>query len=183
MKKLVIALLLVVAAFGLYVSRDDMALVDEASSAARDPGPRSGAAGAGAPLTGLTDTELALFNKGKDEFEQEEDVADGLGPTMNLGSCAGCHAQPAVGGTSANKNGNDGTVARFGWKAQNKSLLLFSGEAYNVEMGITNELFQTERDETPGCQFATVPNDVTKTDGTTPLDALGAIEKFAAFAR
>ena len=53
-----------------------------------------------------------------------------------------------------NFNGNDGTAARFGWKAQNKSLLLFSGEAYNVEMGITNELFQTERDETPGCQFA-----------------------------
>src|SRR5438093_5120491 len=49
----------------------------------------------------------------------------------------------------ANNNGNDGTIARFGWKAQNKSLLLFSGEAYNVEMGITNELFQTERDETP----------------------------------
>jgi hypothetical protein len=31
-----------------------------------------------------------------------------------------------------NKNGNDGTIARFGWKAQNKSLLIFSGEAYNV---------------------------------------------------
>jgi CxxC motif-containing protein (DUF1111 family) len=46
-----------------------------------------------------------------------------------------------------NNNGNDGTVARFGWKAQNKSLLVFSGEAYNVEMGITNELFPTERDE------------------------------------
>ena len=36
---------------------------------------------------------------------------------------------------------------RFGWKAQNVSLLLFSGEAYNVEMGITSELFQKERDE------------------------------------
>src|SRR5215470_18899530 len=47
-----------------------------------------------------------------------------------------------------NKNGNDGTFGRFGWKAQNKSLLVFSGEAYNVEMGITNEAFQTERDET-----------------------------------
>ncbi len=42
-----------------------------------------------------------------------------------------------------NRNGNDGTIARFGWKAQNKSLLLFAGEAYNVEMGISNELFQT----------------------------------------
>lgn len=44
-----------------------------------------------------------------------------------------------------NLNGNDGTISRFGWKAQNKSTLLFSGEAYNVEMGITNELFQNER--------------------------------------
>src|SRR5260221_14665199 len=67
-----------------------------------------------------------------------------------------------------NKNGNDGTIARFGWKAQNKSLLLFSGEAYNVEMGITNELFQTERDETPTGQFTTVPNTVTNTTAATP---------------
>jgi CxxC motif-containing protein (DUF1111 family) len=44
-----------------------------------------------------------------------------------------------------NHNGNDGTIARFGWKAQNKSLLLFAGEAYNVEMGITNEIFPNER--------------------------------------
>src|SRR5881397_1922067 len=36
---------------------------------------------------------------------------------------------------STNNNGNDGTIARFGWKAQNQSLLLFSGESYNVEMG------------------------------------------------
>jgi CxxC motif-containing protein (DUF1111 family) len=44
-----------------------------------------------------------------------------------------------------NHNGNDGTISRFGWKAQNKSLHIFSGEAYNVEMGITNELFPNER--------------------------------------
>jgi len=82
-----------------------------------------------------------------------------------------------------NNNGNDGTIARFGWKAQNKSLLLFSGEAYNVEMGISNELFQTERDETASCQFATVPNDVIDTDATTPTEVLSAIEKFAFFMR
>ena len=40
-----------------------------------------------------------------------------------------------------NYSGNDGTIARFGWKAQNKSLMIFAGEAYNVEMGVTNELF------------------------------------------
>ncbi len=44
-----------------------------------------------------------------------------------------------------NRNGNDNTISRFGWKAQNKSLLLFAGEAANVEMGVTNELFQNER--------------------------------------
>ncbi|MBV8348345.1 MAG: hypothetical protein JOZ49_12665, partial [Mycolicibacterium sp.] len=46
---------------------------------------------------------------------------------------------------SPNRSGNDGTITRFGWKAQNKSLLIFAGEAYNVEMGITNELFPNER--------------------------------------
>jgi CxxC motif-containing protein (DUF1111 family) len=44
-----------------------------------------------------------------------------------------------------NHNGNDGTVTRFGWKAQNKSLHIFAGEAYNVEMGISNELFPQDR--------------------------------------
>ena len=36
---------------------------------------------------------------------------------------------------------------------ENKSLLIFSSEAYNVEMGIWNQLFPQERDETPGCLF------------------------------
>jgi CxxC motif-containing protein (DUF1111 family) len=44
-----------------------------------------------------------------------------------------------------NHSGNDGTITRFGWKAQNKSLLMFSGEAANVEMGVTNELFPNEK--------------------------------------
>jgi CxxC motif-containing protein (DUF1111 family) len=83
----------------------------------------------------------------------------------------------------ANHNGNDGTIARFGWKAQNKSLLLFSGEAYNVEQGVTNELFQTERDETPSCQFATVPNSITDTTAPAALDAISDIEKFSFFMR
>ncbi len=44
-----------------------------------------------------------------------------------------------------NHNGNDGTISRFGWKAQNKSLHTFAGEAYNVEMGISNLLFTQDR--------------------------------------
>ena len=49
-----------------------------------------------------------------------------------------------IGGTF-NHNGNDGTISRFGWKAQNKSLHIFAGEAYNVEMGISNLLFPQDR--------------------------------------
>ena len=48
-----------------------------------------------------------------------------------------------------NRSGNDGSITRFGWKAQNKSLTVFTGEAYNVEMGITNELFPKSADILP----------------------------------
>jgi Di-haem oxidoreductase, putative peroxidase len=65
-----------------------------------------------------------------------------------------------------NRSPNDGTIARFGWKAQNKSLVLFSGEAYNVEMGVTNELFPQAVEENPVCNGPRKnhPNDVTRTD-------------------
>jgi len=65
----------------------------------------------------------------------------------------------AIQGGNINRSGNDGTITRFGWKAQNKSLLMFAGEAYNVEMGVSNQLFPQERDETPGCGSFPTPND------------------------
>jgi CxxC motif-containing protein (DUF1111 family) len=271
---------------------------------------RFGPAGAGHPLADLTSIELRFFELGLEDFNEAEDVADGVGPTMNLDGCGGCHSQPAVGGTSpavnpqvafaskdggkdyvppflradgpirearfvrkpdgspdggvhalftitgrtgadgcslrqpdfarelsnnnvifriptpvfgaglieqipdsaimanlasntdqkqsmgirgrpnyirisgaANNNGNDGTISRFGWKAQNQSLLLFSGEAYNVEMGITNELFQSERDQTASCQFATVPNDTQNFEAPDALTGTTAIQNFANFQR
>lgn len=97
--------------------------------------------------------------------------------------------QPFHTNGSENRNGNDGTIARFGWKAQNKSLLIFAGEAYNVEIGISNEVFPTEREEKKECQFHTVPNDTTHPenladpDPKVRLDALSDVEKFAAFMR
>ncbi|HUI84346.1 MAG TPA: di-heme oxidoredictase family protein [Candidatus Binatia bacterium] len=63
-----------------------------------------------------------------------------------------------------NTSANDGTITRFGWKAQNKSLQVFAGEAYNVEIGVTNEMFNSERDQTPGCQFNPTPEDGTNFD-------------------
>jgi hypothetical protein len=44
-----------------------------------------------------------------------------------------------------NRNGNTANIARFGWKAQNASLYMFAGEAYNVEEGVTNDLFPNKR--------------------------------------
>ncbi len=288
--------------------------VPSADFHAKDPGVRGGDPGAGGHLENLTNRQITFFDVGREEFNEEDGPADGLGPRFNFLSCGGCHSQPAIGGTSPevnpqfnvpdefpgndrpsfitlkgpvrearfkfnregsrdggvhalyvitghldagdckitqddfeaevarnnvifriptptfgaglieqipdrailanqqadasaklalgiggraniqpsglqrisgdpNRNGNDGTIARFGWKAQVKSLLLFSGEAYNVEMGITNELFQTERDETPNCQYPTVmvPNDVTDTESEPT--ALSGIENFAFFMR
>ncbi|HLJ47077.1 MAG TPA: di-heme oxidoredictase family protein [Bryobacteraceae bacterium] len=60
-----------------------------------------------------------------------------------------------------NTTGNDGSVTRFGWKAQNKSLLIFGGEAYNVEQGVSNEVFPNERSAVPGCVFNATPEDAT----------------------
>jgi hypothetical protein len=100
MKTVVIALLLALAVIGVFLLSDEIPFLDDSSSAAQDPGARDGAASVGAPLAGLSTTEHAFFIAGKDEFEEDENVADGLGPTMNLGSCSGCHLQPAVGGTS-----------------------------------------------------------------------------------
>jgi len=59
----------------------------------------------------------------------------------------------------ANRNGNDGTITRFGWKAQNKSLAIFAGEAYAVEQGVTNDLFPNAREAGTGCTALGHPED------------------------
>jgi CxxC motif-containing protein (DUF1111 family) len=84
---------------------------------------------------------------------------------------------------SPNISGNDGSITRFGWKAQNKSLVIFSGEAYNVEQGVTNELFPTERDETPSCLFNATPEDQTTLDASQPTEVISDMMKFAFFMR
>jgi len=273
-------------------------------AAMQDPGVRGGVAGAGGPLPGLTVKEGKFFDSGKDEFLEVEAVADGLGPRFNLDSCAGCHSQPAIGGSAPlvnpqiavatkngatntvpsfimgglpvrearfkfvdpptnsirdggvhdlftitgrtdatgcsiaqpdftaaanqnnlifriptpvfgaglietildstiltnkganagakaalgisgheNREGNAGTITRIGWKAQNKSLAIFAGEAYNVEIGVTNELFQNERDETPGCRFNGIPEDQTHFDLTQPQSISAGVMQFEFFMR
>jgi CxxC motif-containing protein (DUF1111 family) len=82
-----------------------------------------------------------------------------------------------------NRSANDGTITRFGWKAQNKSLVIFGGEAYNVEQGVTNEVFPTERDETPGCGFNQTPEDRTDYTASSLLTGMSDVTGFAAFMR
>lgn len=261
------------------------------STGPQDPGVRAGSVNAGQPLSTLTADQLLFFQDGQTRFQNVDTVATGLGPAYNSTSCASCHSQPAVGGSSPstaqypnlgpnpqvaaanaggatntipffitangpvrearfpfvvsnglvtstpdggvhdlytitgrsdavgcnlaqpnfqqaeqlnnlifriptptygaglieniadatilanmrannslkeslgisghpNTSGNDGTITRFGWKAQNKSLLIFTGEAYNVEVGVTNEAFPNERGNPPAsCVFNPTPED------------------------
>lgn len=87
-----------------------------------------------------------------------------------------------------NRSGNDGSITRFGWKAQNKSLVVFAGEAYNVEMGITNELFPNERGYPPnpippGCLVNPTPEDRTIFEAPDATQAPSDVNAFANFMR
>jgi len=103
--------------------------------------------------------------------------------TLQANLAANANQKAALGiAGRLNTAGNDGTVTRFGWKAQNKSLVVFAGEAYNVEQGVSNEVFQNERSAVAGCVFNATPEDHTNIGAggaTTPSD----IVNFAAFMR
>jgi CxxC motif-containing protein (DUF1111 family) len=106
------------------------------------------------------------------------DSANISGPQKTLGITSG----------NFNHSGNDGTITRFGWKAQNKSLMIFAGEAYNVEQGVTNENFPNERDTTQGCVFNGTPEDHTNLErhGNTnspASDFSSDVVNFAGFMR
>ncbi|HEY6843128.1 MAG TPA: di-heme oxidoredictase family protein, partial [Thermoanaerobaculia bacterium] len=86
-----------------------------------------------------------------------------------------------------NHNGNDGTISRFGWKAQNKSLVIFAGEAYNVEQGVSNELFTQERplpgeDQTTGLPAACRPNGTPEDHTNFNTTATGTLSDTIGFA-
>src|SRR5207249_11884726 len=80
---------------------------------ATDPGVRGDPPGAGGPFNDLTFFERLFFDAGLVAFKEVQsvqgedlvpDTEPGLGPRFNLDSCAGCHAQPDVGGTSPFNN-------------------------------------------------------------------------------
>jgi CxxC motif-containing protein (DUF1111 family) len=124
-------------------------------------------------------TVLPIFGDGLIENTADSTLEANLGedtPRKQLNGVSG----------SFNRSGNDGSIMRFGWKAQNKSLLVFAGEAYNVEQGVSNEMFGNERAMTDGCAFNKTPEDHTNNEGVEsggPVDVVSDIVSFALFMR
>jgi Di-haem oxidoreductase, putative peroxidase len=100
---------------------------------------------------------LQMFGMGLIDSIQDQEIL------RRHNDSAAYRAQFGVEGIT-NRSANDGTITRFGWKAQNKSLTVFAGEAYNVEMGVTNELFPQATEESDACNGPAKPhpNDVTR---------------------
>jgi CxxC motif-containing protein (DUF1111 family) len=75
-------------------------------------------------------------------------------------------------------------VGRFGWKAQQATLLAFAGDAYRNEMGITNDLFPKEfafgmtEEQMKHCDLRPDPEDV-----RNPITRKRGIDNFEAFMR
>lgn len=123
-----------------------------------------------------------VFGAGLIEAIDDDTILANLQANSAAKQSLGIRGRPNMTGRP-NTSGNDGTMTRFGWKAQNKSLEIFSGEAYNVEQGVTNELFPQERDETPTCYFNATPESRTNFDATDPREVPSDVAKFAVFMR
>jgi len=146
---------------------------------------------AGDPLTGQGGNPNVVFRiptpalgAGLIEAIPDSVILANLRADQAMKSAVGVSGHPnTVLGGNVNRSANDGTITRFGWKAQNKSLLMFAGEAYSVEMGITNDLFPQERDETAACQGGNSPNDSINfpnaADPPSSTAVLSDVESFA----
>ncbi len=80
---------------------------------------------------------------------------------------------------------NNGTISRFGWKAQNASITMFAGEAYNVEMGITNDLFPISGNADDDCMSSYAPFDQPRVNESydNPLKTMPGWLMFTEFMR
>jgi CxxC motif-containing protein (DUF1111 family) len=113
---------------------------------------------------------LALFGLGLIEVVSESALEANLAASSSA----------TLGISGMFNTGNDGTITRFGRKAQDKSLLAFAAEAYNVEIGVTNELFPEERHAGPGCTLNGIPEDATDPSRTGSVsDTNSDIQNFA----
>src|SRR6185295_1431726 len=53
----------------------------------------------GDPVRGLTAEQLGAWRAARAEFNEDKDVAGGLGPIFNDVSCLRCHSGPVAGGS------------------------------------------------------------------------------------
>ncbi len=105
--------------------------------------------------------------------------------TLTANMTTECASQSTYGicGT-ASISGHDGSVNRLGWKAQWRGLNFASGEEMNVQMGVTNEYFPAELNQTTGCDFNPVPESATNFSNSIPEDQFtGDPERLAIFMR
>jgi CxxC motif-containing protein (DUF1111 family) len=131
---------------------------------ARDPGVRGGPPGAGGPLVGLDAAEDAFWFAALDRFQQIQSVSGsiepraGLGPRFNSNSCASCHAQPAVGGSSPATNPQVAVATLDGATNSVPSFITANGpvrEARFKSDGGVHDLFTIQgRRDAPGCVAA-----------------------------
>lgn len=123
-----------------------------------------------------------LFGAGFIENISEATLAD------NLQSNGTSKAALGISG-HFNRSSNDGTISRFGWKAQDKSLQQFSAEAESAEMGVSNDEFPNERGYPPvqppaNCMFNATPEDHTEmADGNDGPAVVSNAVEFANFMR
>jgi CxxC motif-containing protein (DUF1111 family) len=82
-----------------------------------------------------------------------------------------------------NRSDNTGNITRFGWKAQNPSIEVFAGEAYNVEQGVTNDIFPVKRAKDLTCNFNRQPEDTARFDVPPPFTGLSAVAAFTNFSK
>jgi CxxC motif-containing protein (DUF1111 family) len=99
----------------------------------------------------------------------------------NMSNVCGSTQFGSICGTP-NISQHDGSINRFGWKAQWRSLYLATSEEENVQEGVTNEFYPNELNETAGCVFNPVPEDGTNFNPNINFDQFtGTPERMAIF--
>jgi CxxC motif-containing protein (DUF1111 family) len=99
-----------------------------------------------------------------------------------LANMAADHARKQALGIAGHPNTlPDGSIGRLGWKAALKSIKLFAGGAYNVEVGVTSPVSPIERDPDPACHFNDTPEDHRDPEGATRPERVPDVVTFAFF--
>ncbi len=121
-------------------------------------------------------TPLPMFGDGLVEIVPE--------PTILANQAAECANENSTGICGTVQLAPDNTISRIGWKAQERSALLFSSAAYNIEEGVSTAEFPNELDETnPNCILNGVPEDHFNFINAQPHRFPGDPERQALFIR